>query len=112
MTFPNSLHGRRLVALPSDAIDDLDEGYLHVLTNFDEGWSVGLLSDTHGNAEDYALASMLRDRGVPVLLLWDVHLVSLTRGRFIELRDPAGNRYLIKAFDVDSVEQLDEDDEG
>jgi len=112
MTSPHLLHGRRLIALPSDAIDDLGEGYLHVLTNFDEGWSVGLLSDAHGNAEDYALASMLRARGVPVLLLWDVHLVSLTRGRFIELKDPAGDRYLIKAFDVDSVEQLDEDDEG
>lgn len=112
MTSPHLRNGRRLVALPSDVIDDLDEGYLHLLTNLDDGWSVGLISDTRGNAEDYAIASDVRARGVPVLLLWDVHLLSLARGRFIELRDPAGNRYLIHAFDVDSLERLDEDDDS
>lgn len=109
MTSPH-LNGRRLVALPQEAVDDLRDGLLHVLTNFDEGWSVGLISDVHGNHEDYALASVLRARGVPVLLLWDVHLDSLGRSRFIELADPAGNRYLIRGFDVETVEQLDEDD--
>lgn len=111
MTSPHWLASRRVVALPQDAIDDLFDGYLHLLTNIAEGWSVGLVSDQHGNAEDYAIASDVRDRGVPVLLLWDVHLLSLSRGRFIELADPAGNRYLIRALDVDSFERLDEGDE-
>lgn len=113
MTTPHPLRSRRIAALPSDAIQDIRDGFLHVLTRFgDDHWSVGLISDEHGHAEDYALASTLRADGVPVLLLWDVHLDSLERGRFIELDDPAGNRYLIRGFDVDSVERLDEDDRG
>lgn len=96
----------RILPLTLDAVADLREGYLHLITDFDRNWSVGLISAHRGFAKDYALASQLRDSGVPVLLLDDGHLLDLSVGAATRHADTAGNRYLIQVNDVEFSEQF------
>lgn len=93
----------RVIDLPVDAFADLAEGYFHLITNFDHGWSLGLIFADGARRADEDLAIRNEQAGVPILWLNDDELYALVIG-------PAtlpcrGERYLIT---VENVEDLDE----
>lgn len=94
----------RRFSMPADALADLCRGYLHVVTNRSERWSLGLIYEAGAREVDEALAADMQIRGVPVYGLLGRELHDLATGLPVELLLP-GERYLIV---VTGVEQLDD----
>lgn len=100
----------RHITLPQDAVDDLIDGYLHVVTHYGEGWGVGLLPPYAG-AEDRSIAAGLRLSGVAVLQLQDAELTALHQRRPVRRTDSTGTRYLLTAQSVDDGEPISRDED-
>lgn len=99
----------RTLSLPVDLLADLFDGYLCLFTNFEEGWSVGLIYDEGAREEDANLALRTERSGVPIIWLDDIELQILAGPQPADLRGHSGVRYLITVEDVeDLVDLLDE----
>lgn len=92
--------------MPVDALADLADGYYLTVSNFTDGWTVGLIFADGAREQDLDDAeSRERDVGRSTLWLADEDLFLLATGRG-ELADNQGNRYLITVQDVDQLEEL------
>lgn len=98
---------QRCIDLPAFAFADLIEGYLHLITNFDEGWSVGLIRTPDAAlAHDNALAESMALQGLPLLRLSTGPMVGLSNGRYTSDVDDQGARYVIVVQDVEQLDEL------
>jgi hypothetical protein len=95
-----------LISLPAEAGADLFRGYLHVISNLAEGWSIGLIFDEGAREEDAQQAEQLQTRyGCPVFWLAEEEMLTLGMGARIELR-ARGRRHLLVVDDVEELEKL------
>lgn len=98
----------RHLSLPEEAIEDLIDGYLHVIVELDCGWQVGLISATRHLPEDRSLAVELTRSATPVIDLTDAQLLDLSHGRNVMVTDGAGQSYLIAPLAVEDFEHDDD----
>jgi hypothetical protein len=108
---------RRIAALHPEALTDLADGYFHLLTNLDEGWSLGLISAGSTRTGDLLLAQQAALGGADILRLETGHLLTLYRSRDVGTRQrwvgaditcSSGSRYFLT---VAPVEEDDYDDD-
>ncbi len=101
---------RRVAAIHPEALDDLDDGYFHLLTNLDEGWSLGLISAASTRTEDLLLAQQAALAGADILRFESCHMLTLHRSRDLGTRQRwvgadvdciSGSRYFLMVIPVD-----------
>jgi hypothetical protein len=111
---------RRLAAIHPKALTDLSDGHFHLLTNLDEGWSLGLISAASTRTEDLLLAQQAALAGADILRFEHCHMLTLYRSR--DLGTPqrwvgadvaciSGNRYFLMVLPVDEGDD-DYDQDG
>ncbi len=109
---------RRIAAIHPNILAVLEDGYSHLLTNPDEGWSLGLISAASDRTEDLLLVHQIAMRaGADILYLEPCHLLTLHRSRDLgtaqrrigaDVRCISGSRYFLTTLPVGQGEDLDD----
>lgn len=112
--------GQRLAAIHPDALRDLDDGYFHLLSNLEQGWTLGLLSVASARTDDLLLAQQAAAGGADILRLEPCHMLALYRSRDLgtlqrwvgaDVTCASGSRYFLMVLPVDD-DDWNDDDEG
>lgn len=100
-----SLNALRYLDLPVEAFVDLADGYLQLINNMDEWWSVGVIFETPREADE-ALAEQMSENGMRIIWINEIQAINLSRGHRLELIDDRGGRYLITVLDVEQLDSI------
>jgi len=107
---PGILRDQRVAAIHPDALTDLADGYFYLLSNLDEGWSVGFIAADSTRTEDLLLAQQAAMAGADIMRFEPCHLLTLYRSRDLGTRQRwvgsdvtfiSGNRYFLMVMPVD-----------
>lgn len=103
---------RRIAVLHPEDLTDLADGRFLLLSDLEQGWSLGLISAGSTRTQDLLLVPQAALAGADILRLQSCHLLTLQRSRDLgtsqrrigtEVTCISGNRYFLTVLPVDDT---------